>query len=67
MGYFVQASICLLYMPLCFELARFLAEAASRVYADVGKDIDSHQVPDIANAKVPAVAKLFYSLPVSPA
>ncbi len=66
LGYFAQGLICLVYMPLCFQLARFTAEAASRVYADLAKDIDANQVPDIANAKVPAATRMFYSLPVSP-
>ena len=64
LGYFVQGLICLIYMPLCFQLARFTAEAASRVYADLTKDIDAGEVPDIAHADVPAVATLFYNLPV---
>ena len=64
-GYFAQGLICLVYMPLCFQLARFTAEAASRVYADLAKDITAGHVPDIANANVPAVARLFYCLPVS--
>lgn len=64
-GYFVQGLICLAYMPLCFQLARFTAEAASRVYCDLAKDIAAGQVPDIAKANVPAVTRMFYSLPVS--
>jgi len=64
-GYFVQGLICLVYMPLCFQLARFTAEAASRVYCDLAQDIAAAQVPDIANANVPAVTRMFYSLPVS--
>ena len=64
-GYLAQGLICLVYMPLCFQLARFTAEAASRVYADLAKDIADGHVPDIANANVPAVARLYYSLPVS--
>ena len=64
-GYFVQGLICLVYMPLCFQLARFTAEAASQVYCDLAKDIAAGQVPDIANASVPAVTRMFYSLPVS--
>ena len=63
-GYFVQGLICLVYMPLCFQLARFTAEAASRVYCDLAQDIAAAQVPDIANANVPAVTRMFYSLPV---
>ena len=63
-GYFVQGLICLVYMPLCFQLARFTAEAASRVYCDLAQDIAAAQVPDIANASVPAVTRMFYSLPV---
>lgn len=62
-GYFVQGLICLVYMPLCFQLARFTAEAASRVYCDLAQDIAAAQVPDIANASVPAVTRMFYSLP----
>ena len=65
LGYFVQGLICLVYMPLCFQLARFTAEAAARVYLDLGKDIDAGQVPDIASAKVPPATRLFYMLPVS--
>ena len=64
LAYFVQGLICLVYMPLCFQLARFTAEAASRVYADLTKDIDAGEVPDIAHADVPAVSTLFYNLPV---
>ena len=64
-GYFVQGLICLVYMPLCFQLARFTSEAASRVYCDLAKDIAAGQVPDIADANVPAVTRMFYSLPVS--
>lgn len=64
LGYLVQGLICLIYMPLCFQLARFTAEAASRVYADLTKDIDAGEVPDIAHADVPAVSTLFYNLPV---
>ena len=64
-GYFVQGLICLVYMPLCFQLARFTAEAASQVYCDLAKDIAAGQVPDIADANVPAVTRMFYSLPVS--
>lgn len=64
LAYFVQGLICLIYMPLCFQLARFTAEAASRVYADLTKDIDAGEVPDIAHAEVPAVSTLFYNLPV---
>ena len=52
-------------MPLCFQLARFTSEAASRVYADLGKDIDAGHVPDIAHAQVPPATHLFYNLPVS--
>lgn len=63
-GYLVQGLICLVYMPLCFQLARFTAEAASRVYCDLAQDIAAGQVPDIANANVPAVTRMFYSLPV---
>ncbi len=59
-GYFVQGLICLVYMPLCFQLARFTAEAASRVYCDLAQDIAAAQVPDIANANVPAVTRMFY-------
>ena len=64
-GYLAQGLICLFYMPLCFQLARYTSEAASRVYADVIKDIDAKQIPDIASAAVPPATKLFYSLPVS--
>lgn len=62
-----SALLCLVYMPLCFQLSRFTDEAASRVYADLGRDIDNGEVPDIASAKVPAVTQLFYVLPVSAA
>lgn len=65
LGYFIQGLICVVYMPLCFQLARFTSEAASRVYADLGKDIDAGKVPDIAHAIVPPATKLFYNLPVS--
>lgn len=64
LSYFIQGFICLIYMPLCFQLARFTAEAASRVYADLTQDIDAGEVPDIAHADVPAVSTLFYNLPV---
>lgn len=64
-GYFVQGLLCLIYMPLCFQLARYTSEAASRVYADLTKDIDAGEVPDIAHAPVPAVSTVFYNLPVS--
>lgn len=64
LGYVVQGLLCLVYMPLCFQLARYTAEAAARVYYDLTKDIDAGEVPDIAHAKVPAVATLFYNLPV---
>ena len=65
-GYFAQGLICLVYMPLCFQIARFIDEAAARVYDDLAKDIDAGLVPEIASAKVPAVARLFYILPVRP-
>lgn len=54
----------MVYMPLCFQLARFTAEAAARVYFDLGKDIDAGQVPDIASAAVPPATRLYYLLPV---
>lgn len=63
-GYFAQGLLCLIYMPLCFQLARYTSEAASRVYADLTKDIDAGEVPDIAHAPVPAVSTVFYNLPV---
>ena len=62
LGYFLQGLICLVYMPLCFQLSRFTDEAASRIYADLGKDIDAGEVPEIASAKVPAGTRLFYVL-----
>ncbi|KAL3150258.1 hypothetical protein ABBQ32_000110 [Trebouxia sp. C0010 RCD-2024] len=62
-GYFAQGLLCLIYMPLCFQLARYTSEAASRVYADLTKDIDAGEVPDIAHAPVPAVSTVFYNLP----
>lgn len=65
LAYFVQGLICVVYMPLCFQLARYTSEAASRVYADLAKDIDAGEVPDIAHASVPPATKLFYNLPVS--
>lgn len=64
LGYFLQGLLCVVYMPLCFQLARFTSEAASRVYHDLGKDILAGEVPDIAHAKVPPATQLFYSLPV---
>ena len=63
-GYFAQGLICLVYMPLCFQIARFIDEAAARVYDDLAKDIDAGLVPEIASAKVPAATRLFYILPV---
>ena len=60
----MQGLICVAYMPLCFQLARFTAEAASRVYADLGKDIDAGEVPDIASFPPAPATRLFYSLPV---
>ena len=64
MGYWVQGLICVVYMPLCFQLARFTSEAASRVYADLGKDIEAGEVPDIASFSPAPATRLFYSLPV---
>ena len=64
-GFFLQGLICLVYMPLCFQLSRYTNEAASRVYADLSKDIDAGEVPEIASATVPAGTRLFYALPVS--
>lgn len=63
-GYFAQGLLCLIYMPLCFQLARYTSEAASRVYADLTKDIDAGEVPDISSHPVPAVSTVFYNLPV---
>ena len=64
LGYIAQGLICLVYMPLCFQIARFIDEAAARVYYDLAKDIDAGLVPEIASAKVPAATRLFYVLPV---
>ena len=56
----LNVGMCLLYMPLCHEVARLTSEAAARLWLYAAAELDAGQMPLLAKCGVPEVTQRFY-------
>eukprot|EP00891_Asterochloris_glomerata_P008512 jgi/Astpho2/8512/Aster-x1524 len=56
----LNVGMCLVYMPLCHEVARLTSEAAARLWLHAAAELDAGQMPLLATCGVPEVTQRFY-------
>ena len=56
----LSVGMCLLYMPLCHEVARLTSEAAARLWLYTAAELEAGQMPLLATYGVPEPTKRFY-------
>ena len=56
----LNVGMCLLYMPLCHEVARLTSEAAARLWLYAAAELEAGQMPLLATIGVPELTQQFY-------
>ena len=56
----LNVGMCLLYMPLCHEVARLTSEAAARLWLYAAAELEAGQMPLLATYGVPELTQRFY-------